>query len=366
MNTKEKQLTTIEETEFGIKDLVRILNTGKQVFIKNIFKILFAGIIGGAIGFTYAYISVPVYNAQLKFVMRSDPASGLSSGLAGLSSILGSGTGAGGIGSGLERVIELIGSDRIIGNAILQEVEVNGKKDLLVNHYIYLQNYKKIWEKDSVLRNVVFTQSIGFGNLDFPQRKAIKIIIGSLIGKDNTSKVIAKSFDKKSGVVTLSVTYKNEDFSIALTNAIYKEVIEFYSDQSLAATSNNVQVLTQKADSIRRELDATRRAFAKNSDQALGLLLQEDKIENKTLSFKENMLSLMYAEVQKNLETLRYIEASSIPSFSIIDQPYSPIKPAKKSKIFFGLSAFLIFGIIYFAFLIGKIKISNIIINYSE
>jgi uncharacterized protein involved in exopolysaccharide biosynthesis len=351
MNTNEMQKPFQEEEDFSIKDFIRILKTWKEVFVNNIFKILFAGIIGGALGFAYAYISVPVYNAQLKFVMRSDPASGLSSGLAGLTSILGSGTGPGGAGSGLERVIELIGSDRIIGNAILKEGLVNGKKDLLVNHYIELQGYKKKWEKDNVINNVNYPNGILFGDLNFSQRKAIKIIIGSLIGKDNISKLIGKSFDKKSGVVTLAVIYKNEDFAIELTNAIYQEVIEFYSDQSLASTSNNVQVLTKKADSIRTELDATRRAFAKNSDQALGLLLQEDKVENRSLSFKENMLSLMYAEVQKNLETLKYIEASSMPSFSIIDQPFSPIIPKEKSKIGFTLFGFFLsiifsFGII--------------------
>lgn len=354
MTNHDTQQPFQEEEEFGIKDLIRILRTWKEVFVNNIFKILIAGIIGGAIGFTYAYLSVPVYNAQLKFVMRSDPGSGLSSGLAGLSSILGSGTGAGGTGSGLERVIELIGSDRIIGNAILNEAIVNGKKDLLINHYITLQEYREKWTKDTILNSVTYPSNIKFSDLNFPQRKAIKIIIGSLIGKDNKSKIIAKSFDKKSGVVTLAVGYKNEDFAIELTNAIYQEVIEFYSDQSLAATSNNVQVLTQKADSIRRELDETRRAFARNSDQALGLLLQEDKVENKSLSFKENMLSLMYAEVQKNLETLRYIEASSMPSFSIIDQPYSPIRPVKKSKIIFSFLGVFLSGIFSFGFILVR------------
>jgi hypothetical protein len=341
MNTNQMQQPFQEEEEFGIKDLIRILKTWKDVFVKNFFKILFAGIIGGAIGFAYAYLDTPKYNAQLKFVMRSDPTN-LGAGLSSLSSLLGSGTSPSGTGSGLERVIELIGSDRIIGDAILTEAEVNGKIDLLVNHYINLEGYLEKWEEDSVLKKIIFPQKINFSELTFSQRKAIKIVISSLIGKDNSSKLIGKSFDKKSGVVTLAVTYKNEDFSIALTNAIYKEVIEFYSDQSLAATSNNVQVLTRKADSIRRELDATRRAFARNSDQALGLLLQEDKVENKSLSFKENILSLMYAEVQKNLETLKYIEASSMPSFSIIDQPYSPIRPKVKNKFIFIVLGFMI------------------------
>jgi uncharacterized protein involved in exopolysaccharide biosynthesis len=360
MNTKEIQQSFQEEEEFGIRDLIRILKTWKEVFLNNIFKILFASIIGGAIGFAYAYLDTPKYNAQLKFVMRSDPGSGLSSGLAGLSSILGTGTGPGGSGSGLERVIELIGSDRIIGNAILTKAEVNGKNDLLINHYIALQGYRKDWSNDSVLSGVNFPVGVQFADLDFPQRKAIKMIIGSLIGKDNSSKLIGKSFDKKSGVVTVAVNYKNEDFSIVLTNAIYKEVIEFYSDQSLAATTNNVQVLTKKADSIRSELEATRRAFAKNTDQALGLLLQEDKVENKSLSFKENMLSLMYAEVQKNLETLKYIESSSMPSFSVIDQPYSPIQAKIKSKLFFAIFGFYLFAFLSLILLKCRIWIQSL------
>jgi hypothetical protein len=72
MNTNEIQQPFQEEEEFGIRDLIRILKTWKDVFVNNIFKILFAGIIGGAIGFAYAYLDTPKYNAQLKFVMRSD------------------------------------------------------------------------------------------------------------------------------------------------------------------------------------------------------------------------------------------------------------------------------------------------------
>jgi hypothetical protein len=360
MNTNDIQQPFQEEEEFGIKDLIRILKTWKEVFFKNIFKILFAGIIGGAIGFAYAYLDTPKYNAQLKFVMRSDP-NNLGLGLSNLSSILGSATSPGGTGSGLERVIELIGSDRIVGNAILKEVTVDGKNDLLVNHYINLEDYRKEWDEDTIINKVNFPIGIVFSDLNFSQRKAVKIIIGSLIGKDNSDKLIGKSFDKKSGVVTLSVGYKNEDFAIKLTNAIYQEVIEFYSDQSVAGTSNNVKVLSQKSDSISRELQITRREFAKNTDKALGLLLQEDKVENKSLSFKENMLSLMYAEVQKNLETLKFVEQSSMPSFSIIDQPYSPIKPVERNLVINTFVFSLIFSIIIFFISLVKNYFINIL-----
>ena len=344
-------LETELNKEFTARDFVQLLKKVKSFFLNHFFKLALIGAIGSSIGFVYAYRSIPNYSAQLKFVMRSDPNS-LSSGISGLSSLLGAGTGAGGSGSGLERIIELIGSDRILGNAILNEAEISGKRDLIINHYLELQAFRKKWAKDSSMKNVSYSPGVLFNELNFTQRKVIKSVIGSLVSNKG-NRIVSKQFDKKSGVVTISVSYKSEDFSIELTNAIYKELIEFYTDQSLAATSNNVQVLTRKADSIKYQLEMTRKSYAKNTDQALGLLLQEDKVENKSLAFKENMLSLMYAEVQKNLETLKYVEESSMPSFSIIDQPYSPLNSDGKNKYTYAIGGFLLFSIIGFLVLLS-------------
>jgi uncharacterized protein involved in exopolysaccharide biosynthesis len=337
--------------EFTARDFVNLLKRIKKSFVKNVFKLVFIATVGASLGFIFAYRSIPNYNAQLKFVMRSDPNS-LSSGISGLSSILGGGTGLSGTGSGLERIIELIGSDRILGNAILNEAEISGKRDLIINHYIELQAFRKKWEKDSSMKNVTYLPGVLFSELNFTQRKVIKSVIGSLVSNKG-HRVVSKQFDKKSGVVTISVSHKSEDFSIELANSIYKELIEFYTDQSLAATSNNVQVLTRKADSIKYQLEITRKQYAKNTDQALGLLLQEDKVENKSLAFKENMLSLMYAEVQKNLETLKYVEESSMPSFSIIDQPYSPLNTDAKNKYTYAIGGFMLFFILGFLVLLS-------------
>lgn len=289
---------------------------------------------------------VPMYTAQMKFVMKSDP-NGLGSSLASLSSLLGAG-GTGSQGSSpLERIVELISSDRIMGNALLHTAVVNNKRDLLINHYIELENLKESWKNDSDLKYVSFNKGVQFTDLNFGQRKAMKRISGRLFGRAKGSiAVVAKSFDKKSGVVTLNGVYKDESFAIAITNEIYAEIISFYIDQSVSTTRHNVELLTEKVDSIRNELNATRQSFAENTDRALGLLLQKHRVENRALAYKESVLSLMYAESQKNLETLKFIEASTVPSFAVIDAPYSPLMPSVISK-----KLYLILGLILPGFL---------------
>lgn len=337
--------------DLSIKDIFKEIIRWKDIGLAYKWIVIAAGILGMTGGFTYAYLSTPLYNADLKFVMRSDAST--TSPLAGLSNLLGGGGGATTM-SPLARIIELIGSDRIIGNALLKPINVNGNKDLLINHYIELEELRDKWKKDTALSKVKFTPGDKFDELSFVQRKAIKRVSVRIIGKDGSTGIVSKSFDKKSGVVTLTGTYKDEAFAIELTNAIYREIIEFYVDQSVSTTQHNVEILTTKVDSIKKALDDTRRALAENTDQSLGLLLQKNKVENKSLAVKESMLTIMYGEAQKNLETLRFIEASTVPSFSVIDSPYSPIDPVKASKMKSMLIGGMLLGFLMIAFFRAK------------
>jgi hypothetical protein len=350
-----------QNNEIGLADIIKEIKFWKKLVIRNIIKFLAFSIIIGLIGFLYAYTSKPFYNAKLKFVMKSDPA-GISSGLSGLSSLLGSGTNSGG---SLERILELIGSNSIIGKALLTQAEVNGENDLLVNHYIKIENFHEAWKKDTALNKITFNSSVSIDSLDLSHRRALRRLVRTLIGGEVLLEEakISKSFDKKSGVVTLAVKSINEGFAIEMTKSIYKMLIAFYLDQSLSTPRNNVSVLMAKSDSIKRELDAVRLRYAEKTDQGLGLLLQQDQVLNKSLAYKENMLSIMYGEVQKNLETLRYIEASSMPSFTILDQPFSPITPIKPKTYLWTPIGFFIGFVFLFVFLRLKLYFSSILKN---
>lgn len=341
----------VVEHEISLKDIIKEIRSWKDLFVKNFKKIFLFGLIGGLIGFTYAYFSKPIYTAKLTFVMRADAGSAAASSLSGLTSLLGVGASA----APTDRIMELLGSERIIGEALLSPVSIYGKKDLLINHFIGIKNLKKNWVDDTLLSKVQFKIGDEFVDLNKGQRIVIKSITGQIAGSKG---IVSKSFDKKSGVMTITAMDLDEQLSIEIPKTIYSVLVNFYTDESVSAISSKVKILQHKVDSIQYVLTSTQRASAVSNDQGLGLLLQQDRVDQKKLGLKESVLTVMYGEAIKNLEQLNFILATTSPSFSVIDQPYSPITPVKKSKEIFAVGFCILFGFLYFLFLLAKVKFS--------
>jgi uncharacterized protein involved in exopolysaccharide biosynthesis len=336
-----------QQDELTLKDIVAKLSKLKKLFFQKIKIILGIAFLGGFLGIGFACLTKPTYNAKLTFVMRADANGSATSGLAGLSSLLGSGTSAASA-SPLDRIIELLGSEQIIGKALLKIGVVEGKKDLYANHLTRIAKLSSKWEKDTVLARAKFDGNLTFDQLNYPQRKAIKILSSMLTGPKG---ILQKSFDKKSGVISTSVVYTHEELAIHLTKAVYKELVTFYTNESVSSIASKIEVVRQKVDSIQGALNYTQQASAVKTDQGLGLLLQQDRVDQKRLGLKESVLTIMYGEAQKNLEQLNFILATTSPSFSIIDQPYSPIQPLGKSKVKFGLIGFVLSAMFTFIFI---------------
>ena len=342
---KEHRAQDSNETYW--KDLILEVKNIWKLFLSNIKTILLISLIGGALGLVYAWMSKPVYEAKMTFVIRAESTNILSS-LSGLSSLFGAGTSAASA-SPMDRILQLLGSERIVGEALLSESTIEGKNDLIINHLIAIEGLKEKWEKDTVLNIVSFSTSDRFETLSYAQRKAIKYLKDFVAGV-----ILTKGFDKKSGVINIAVSHANEELSIALTNAIYNRIVDFYSKESMSTITPKLEVLQNKVDSIKNALGYTQSASAKLMDQGLGILLQQDRVQQKNLSIKENILILMYGEAQKNLEQLSFLQATSSTSFSIIDQPYSPITPTGESKMLFTLAGSILLGFFSFGFLLAR------------
>ena len=182
------------------------------------------------------------------------------------------------------------------------------------------------------------------------QKKVLKIILNQ-ISNQASSSLLKPSFDKKSGIITLGFGSIKEELSINFTLRLYHLLVEFYNTESNTNSSKNLYVVERKVDSLRTLLYQTQMQSAQINDQALGVILQKDRVGAKSTSVKENMLMIAYGEAQKNLETLRFMTSSSKTLFTILEYPFSPIRPIQKSKILFsGLGLFLgfVFSFIFF------------------
>jgi uncharacterized protein involved in exopolysaccharide biosynthesis len=350
--TKEIQMNV---DEISLKDLIKIVQSWFGLLRKNIILITLFGFLGAGLGFYFAFNNKPTYKAESKFVLKEGGPSGLVGSLGSLGSLLG---GSG--GSSLDRTVAVIETEKIIGQVLLTNWVINDQKNLVINHFIRLDKFMEKWEDDTVLAKAQFKVTDTVPELfNLPQRKAYKAVMRALVGEDG---IVGKSFDKKSGIVSLDVTFKDEDFAIEVNELIYEQLKNFVRDQASETASLNTAVLIKKVDSIQGELNSVRRQLARKTDQSLGLLLNEDKVDLKSLAVKEQILLTMYGEAQKNLETVLFMgqSASNAINITLLDKPFSPIKPIKKSKILFSLAGFFIASFFTFGFILIRLWYKNL------
>lgn len=329
--------------EFSINDLIREFLLWKNFVKKHIIKFFLIGLIGGIIGFMYAYFDTPLYTANTRFMLKNEGVGSLFGGqMTGLTSLLGGGQ----MGTPLERTAEVIASDRIVGRALLRKVNIRDTQDLVINHFIRLTGIRRKWAKDTLLRNIEFSKSDqDINSMTLSQRKAYKII-KKMMTPESGDGYVKKTFDKKSGVLTLSCVHSDEEFAIVLSKTIYDELSNFFIDQMTYTASNNAEVMRKKLDSIQTELNYVRRIFASQTDQSLGLLLQADKVDLKALAIKEQMLNVIYGETLKNYESYRFVNQAVTPSLTLIETPYTPLIQESKSKKIYSLVGVLLATII--------------------
>jgi uncharacterized protein involved in exopolysaccharide biosynthesis len=334
---KKNNEIQVSADEISLIDLVKIFQSWFGILRGNIFLIALIGLLGGFLGFYMAFNSKPEYKAESKFVLKESGPSGLAGSLGSLGSLLG-----GSSVSSIDRTVAVIGTEKIIGHVLLKNWIINNQKDLVINHFIRLSKMPDKWKEDSILVKAKFKVTDTIPEFfNFPQRKAYKVIMAALVREDG---IVGKSFDKKTGIVSLQVTFNDEDFAIEVNELIYEQLKNFVRDQASETASLNTGVLTKKVDSIQGELNAVRRQLARKTDQSLGLLLNEDKVDLKSLAVKEQILLTMYGEAQKNLETVLFMgqSASNATNITLLDRPFSPIKPTQKSKVLFALAGFFL------------------------
>jgi capsular polysaccharide biosynthesis protein len=330
----------VNHSEVNLSEVLKSFKLYFDVLKINFLIIFLSGLFFTFIGVYIAHTIKPKYKAELRFIVKSEGSGSSFSGmLGGLGNLLGGNS----MGSPLEKTIEIASSDRIVGSALLSTVNFNGKNEILANCLIQAEDLHKTWEGDEVLRGMKFLKvDSSIERMPISKRMAIKKLETLLIPKSGEG-IVSKSFDKKSGVVTLSATHTNEDFAIVLAKEIYNKLRDFYVEQMITSAANNVLVLQKKVDSIKYELSRVQSKYAQTTDQSFGLLFQEDKVELRKLAVREQMLLAMYAEAQKNLEGFKFMNDSAVPSLTVIDMPYSPLMKLELNKLLVGISGF-IFG----------------------
>jgi hypothetical protein len=313
-------------------------------------------IIGAFVGLLKTVNEKPIYTASLTFVLEDEKSGGLSGAL-GITSQFGldMGGSGGGIFSG-SNLLELFKSRKMVEQTLLNPVNIHGKIISFAEWFIEIAQWRKAWEDKMEYKNIQFLPNGNRSNFSRVQDSILEIIYKDL----STSNLVVAQKDKKVSILSVELKSTNELFAQLFTEAIAKEVSDFYVLTKSKKANINMSILQRQTDSVRIELNRAITGVAIENDKAFGL--------NSALNVRRVPSASRQVDVQANTALLTILAQQSelakvalrkeTPLIQIIDHPILPLRKERFGK----LNAIMIGGFLA-VFLILLILVTRRSIN---
>ncbi|HWZ15287.1 MAG TPA: hypothetical protein VNW95_08610 [Mucilaginibacter sp.] len=358
MNKNDQEQTLDNSEEISLKELILKLIGWWHYLLSKWKIILISGIIGGGLGFTYAYLKKTIYKAELSFALQDEKPGGGLSGAAGLASQFGIDLGgaSGGEFSG-DNLLELMKSRSMVEKALLTTKLINGKKETLAEFYLSFNQDHESVKNNALLARIYFLPDADHTKFTLQQDSVLGVIHKTIISNNLT----VDKLDKKLSIVYLKVNSTNELFSKYFAEALEKVVSDFYIQKKIEKSIKNVNILQRQTDSVRRALNDAISGVAASADvnpnpnpsrQTLRVPSQRKQVE-----VQANTIIL--SELIKNLEIAKMSLLQQTPLIQVIDSPILPLDKSRPSKIF----SMLTFGVLCSFFMVVYLCIKRILDN---
>ena len=308
-------------------ELKAVIKRFANYFISQYKIILFTTLITSALGLLYGKLQPSTFKATSTFIVEDKSGKG-GGGLSGLASQFGIDVGGlTGGGAGLfdgDNILEIIKSRAIIEKVLLTQIEepASLKGQTIADYYIQINNLAPAFESKNINVKSLNFAGLTEGAKHTVQQDSILFILFNKINKD----LNVEKKNKKSTIITLEVVSGDQVFSKLFADELLKQTSDLYIDIKTGNLSRSIARIQQKADSLQHSLSSIyQNAFQINSSRT--------EMSNRDKTFS----STLYAEVVKNLETLKLSLINQTPVIQLLDTPKYPLfdqrTPARYSLI---------------------------------
>jgi hypothetical protein len=336
----------ISNDELSLKELLEHGNEWFSYLLSQWKIIVLAVIIGGALGVAYSFSKKTIYTATLSFALEDEKSGGGLGGALGLASSLGLDLGGGGgsIFTG-PNLAELFKSRAMVEQTLLSAVVLDGMAISLAELYIQNQGWREKWNGNPKLNTLQF--------LPNSKRKDFTRVHDSILGViyqdlSQTGLAVGQK-DKKTAIISIDVASTNELFSKYFTEALVKEVSDFYVTTKSKKARLNMLILARQTDSIRRELNGAITGVAVANDNTFGLnpAMNVRRAPSARRQVDVQANTAILTELVKQTELAKVTLRKETPLIQVIDRPILPLKKER-----FGKAKGLIMGAALMGFLV--------------
>jgi uncharacterized protein involved in exopolysaccharide biosynthesis len=276
---------------------------------------LYITLITSALGLLYGKLQPSTFKATSTFIVEDKSGKG-GGGLSGLASQFGIDVGGlTGGGAGLfdgDNILEIIKSRAIIEKVLLTKMEepASSKGQTIADYYIQINDLASAFESKNITTKSLNFAGLTEGAKHTIQQDSILYILYSRINKN----INVEKKSKKSTIITLEVVSGDQVFSKVFAEEVLKQTSDLYIDIKTGNLSRSIERIQQKADSLQRSLsNIYQNSFQINSSRT--------ELSNRDKTFS----STLYAEVVKNLETLKLSLINQTPVIQVLDTPKFPL-----------------------------------------
>ena len=336
--------------EIKLRDiLLYIRDYFNYIFIKR-YYILLCVLSFMILGLYFNFNSDAKYKAELKFVVDDKSSAGLSS-MSSLASDFGINFGSSnGNIFNQNNIIELLKSRGVIIKTLMRKSKIEGKTDVLIEHYLRINNVRDNWEDLSFLNDFSFRNK-----RTFLHDSISGVIWNQIIDKD----LIVNLENKDASIITLTYSSKSQEFAKKFVEKLINEMSKMYIAHETSQANNTLNFLQNRADSVFSELLVKEKEYAKVKDVNQRIIKSSGRLKEFQLQRSVQVLNTMYLEITKNLELSKLTLLNQTPNINILDKPVLPLKDNKIS-IFLML---IISGVLGFITSISYFLIQKLIRN---
>jgi hypothetical protein len=239
-----------------------------------------------------------------------------------------------------------------VEQTLLSPVLIEGKKISLAEMYIQNEQWRDKWEKNLKFATIQFLPDADRKCYTRAQDSILGVIYADLY--KNGLNVGQK--DKKVAIITIDLASTNELFSKYFTETLVKQVSDFYIETKSKKSRDNLQILEQQTDSIRRALNGAITGVAVANDNAFNLnpALNVRRVPSARRQVDVQANSAILTELVKQSELAKVTLRKDTPLVQIIDTPILPLKKEKVS---------IVMGLVFGGVLAGFLSVLVLIVR---
>ena len=303
-------------TDTSIKDIILTVSDYKNELKKRSFFLILVTVIFSLIGFAISKIQDKEYEAVLSFIVEDQSDAANQPSLSGVASLVGFDIGGGSSSFSQQNIIELLKSRNIIEKTLKNNSDIGGRVDLLLNHYIRINNL--IDDSSTIDFSGNYIDSI------------TNVVWLSIIDRD--MHVLYQN--DEANILNLSFKSLNDEFAKIFTQIIISEISEMYSVYQTEKTRISLNNLESRSDSIFSELKSSERRLARIKDKNTRVITSSGRLSEIQYMREVQVLNSIYIELRKNIELTNMNLLDETPLIQVIDIPVLPLEETNRSMLF--------------------------------